>query len=210
MKSDSDQIILVSKLYNDNPLEAENTMNTFYDIVEQIKYDHISISRILFIMERELYRINSAGDPPDYGLLSDCMRYMVEYTDLVHHPKEDAVIDCISKKTTGFKKLTDEIKFQHESIGKLSNKFYDTVKRAKREEGGDNKEISETGLHYIYLQRRHIDLEEGRFLRDVRKFLLNDDYIKINRYYETFRDPQLSDNFETEYSHLYRTLAAKE
>ena len=137
-------------------LETEHTMNTFYDIVEQIKYDHISISRILFIMERELYRING-GDDPDYGLLADCMRYMVEYTDLVHHPKEDAVIDCISKKTTGFKKLTDEIKFQHESIGKLSSEFYDLVKKAKLEESADTKEISETGLRYIFLQRKHID-----------------------------------------------------
>ena len=184
-------------------------MNAFYDLVEQIKYDHISISRILFIMERELYRMNSADDP-DYGLLADCMRYMVEYTDLVHHPKEDAVIDCISKKTAGFKKLTDEIKFQHESIGKLSNRFYDLVKQAKLESCGDNKNISEEGLHYIYLQRKHIDLEEGRFLRDVRKFLLNDDYVKINQQYETYRDPQLSDEFEVEFSHLYKTLAAKE
>ena len=184
-------------------------MNAFYDLVEQIKYDHISISRILFIMERELYQINGGADP-DYGLLADCMRYMVEYTDLVHHPKEDAVIDCISKKTAGFKKLTDEIKFQHESIGKLSNIFYDSVKNAKLEKSADTKDISETGLRYIYLQRKHIDLEEGRFLKDVRKFLLNDDYVKINRQYENYRDPQLSDDFETEYSYLYKTLIGNE
>jgi hemerythrin-like domain-containing protein len=181
-------------------------MNTFHDLVEQIKYDHISISRILFIMERELYR----SDDLDYGLLADCMRYMVEYTDLVHHPKEDAVIDCISKKTTGFKKLTDEIKFQHESIGKLSIGFYDSIKKANLEESADAKEISETGLHYIYLQRKHIDLEEGRFLRDVRKFLLNDDYVQINRQYENYRDPQLSDDFESQYSYLYKTLVGNE
>ena len=184
-------------------------MNAFYDLVEQIKYDHISISRILFIMERELYRINGADDP-DFELLADCMRYMVEYTDLVHHPKEDAVIDCISKKTAGFKKLTDEIKFQHESIGKLSSEFYDSVKKARLQERGDTNKISETGLRYIYLQRKHIDLEEGRFLRDVRKFLLNDDYVKINHQYENYRDPQLSDDFEAEYSHLHKTLVSNE
>ena len=177
-----------------------------YDLVEQIRYDHISISRILFIMEREIYRIDSEVDP-DYGLLTDCMRYMVEYTDLVHHPKEDAVIRCISKKTTGFKKLTDEIKFQHESIGKLSNDFYELVKNVELEDFVDSKQISEMGLRYIYLQRKHIDLEESSLLREVRKLLLNEDYIQINRQYENYRDPQLSDNFETEYSALYNSLA---
>ncbi len=176
-----------------------------YDLVEQIRYDHISISRILLIMEREIYRIDSEVDP-NYGLLTDCMRYMVEYTDFVHHPKEDAVMRCISKKTTGFKKITDEIKLQHESIGKLSNDFYELVKKAELEEFVEKKQISEMGLRYIYLQRKHIDLEEGSFLRDVRKLLLNDDYIRINRQYENYRDPQLSDNFETEYSSLYNAL----
>ena len=176
------------------------------DLVEQIRYDHISISRILFIMEREIHRIDSEVDP-NYGLLTDCMRYMVEYTDLVHHPKEDAVIRCISKKTTGFKKLTDEIKFQHESIGKLSNDLYELVKNVELEDFVDSKQISEMGLRYIYLQRKHIDLEESSLLREVRKLLLNEDYIQINRQYENYRDPQLSDNFETEYSALYNSLA---
>ncbi len=62
------------------------------------------------------------------------------------------------------------------------------------------------GLRYIYLQRKHIDLEEKSLLREVRKLLLNEDYIQINRQYENYRDPQLSDNFETEYSSLYKSL----
>ena len=57
----------------------------------------------------------------------------------------------------------------------------------------DNEQISEMGLHYIYLQRKYIDLEESSLLREVRKLLLNEDYIQINRQYENYRDPQLSD-----------------
>ncbi len=80
------------------------------------------------------------------------------------------------------------------------------IKKAELEEFVDNKEISEMGLRYIYLQRKHIDLEEKSLLREVRKLLLNEDYIQINREYENHRDPQLSDNFETEYSSLYNEL----
>ena len=36
------------------------------------------------------------------------------------------------------------------------------------------------GLRYIYLQRKHIELEERSLLREVRKLLLNDDYIRIS------------------------------
>ena len=176
-----------------------------YDIVEQIRYDHISISRILFIMEREVRRINDEVGP-DYSLLVECMRYMVEYTDLVHHPKEDTMMRCISKKSSKLNELVQEIKMQHKSIGKFSIDFYEMVKAAELDEFVEKKKISEMGLRYINMQREHINLEEGSLLKNVRGLLLNDDYIQINRQYESYRDPQLSDSFETEYSALYQSL----
>jgi hemerythrin-like domain-containing protein len=67
-----------------------------YDILDQIHYDHISMSKVLHLMEQEVFRIEADIDP-DYNLLVDGMRYMVNYSDAVHHPKEDVAEEFVSK-----------------------------------------------------------------------------------------------------------------
>ena len=178
-----------------------------YDIVEQIRDDHISMARILSIMEQEINPIDGADDC-DYALLIDCMRYMVEYADVVHHPKEDAMMQCISKKSAYLEALVGEIEKQHKLIRKSSTEFYDIVKAVESEEIVSKEKISELGLKYIQMQRAHMKLENEHLLSKVRALLLHDDYLNINKRYEKYRDPQLSENFETEYSALYHSLVS--
>ena len=178
-----------------------------YDIVEQIRDDHISMARILSIMEQEINRIGEEGDF-NCALVIDCMRYMVEYADVVHHPKEDAMMQCISQKSALLEALVGEIEMQHKSIRKSSTDFYDLVKGVESKEMVSKDTISELGLKYIQMQRAHMRLENEHLLSKVRALLLHEDYLKINKEYENYRDPQLSENFETEYSALYHSLVS--
>ena len=176
-----------------------------YDLVEQIRDDHISIFKVLSVMERQLEELNENCDPK-YGLLVECMRYMIEYTDLVHHPKEDAMMRCVSAISSDLNALIEEITNQHKTIGKLSTEFYELVKAAEHKESIERKQISELGQQYISMQRAHVNLEEGHLLKDIRAFLLHEDYLQIHRQYENYRDPLLSDSFEAEYSALYHSI----
>ena len=176
-----------------------------YDIVEQIRDDHISMSKILSIMEQDIRRIGDE-DNHDYALLVDCMRYMVEYADVVHHPKEDAMMSCLLNKSAYLEALVREVEMQHKSIGKSSIEFYDLVKIAQSGKPVDKDNIAKLGMRYIEMQRKHMDLEEGYLLSKVRALLLHDDYLRINKEYENYRDPQLSDDFEKDYSALYHSL----
>ena len=176
-----------------------------YDIVEQIRDDHISMAMILSIMERE---ISATDDQANFNhaLLIDCMRYMVEYADVVHHPKEDAMMQCISQKSPYLEALVSEIEKQHKTIRKSSIEFYDIVKAVESEDIVSKGKIAELGLRYIQMQRAHMKLENEHLLNKVRALLLHDDYLAINKRYENYRDPQLSEKFETEYSALHYSL----
>ena len=176
-----------------------------YGIIDQIRYDHISISRVLHVMDQELNRIKT-DDNPDFDLLVECMRYMVNYVDVVHHPKEDVMMECVSQKTDELKDIIEEIEMQHRSIGDMSKDFYSKVEKAAAGEFISRDTLIKSGTGYIKAQRKHVNLEEGSLLRKVRHLLNEEDVEKINQQYAQFRDPQLSDTFEQEYNKLYQSL----
>jgi len=154
--------------------------DTIHNVVDQIRYDHISMTRVLQFIEQELAKLKSEGKA-DFDLLVDCMRYMIDYAEIVHHPKEDAMMDCVYGR---FKDL-DELAM--EQFVEKSN-------------------IVAIGHAYVDMQRSHIRLEEGRLLRQLKSLLSDKDIVEINDTYSEHRDPQLSDNFEEEYNSLYRSL----
>ncbi len=177
------------------------------NIVDQIRYDHISMSRILLLTEHELVKLKSEGSA-NFSLVGDCMRYMIEYTEAVHHPKEDAMMDCIYGKLTEIDTVIDEVKLQHGSMGKKSAEFYNIVRSAIMEQFEEKSNIVALGRDYVNMQRSHIRLEEGGILRRLKTLLTTDDIVKINQQYSENCDPQIKDNFEEEYNSLYRSLIA--
>lgn len=176
-----------------------------YHVVDQIRYDHISMSRILFLTERELARLKS-GEDADFGLMLDCMRYMKDYAEAVHHPKEDAVMDCIYGRSPDLDVVIDEIKLQHRSMNEKSTAFLDIIRSAAMEQFEEKSNILALGQDYIRGQRSHMRLEEERLLRKSKELLSRSEVKEINQRYSEYSDPQIEDNFEEEYTRLYQTL----
>jgi hemerythrin-like domain-containing protein len=180
-----------------------------YDILDQIHYDHISMSKVLHIMEQEVFRIEADMDP-DYNLLVDGMRYMVNYSDAVHHPKEDALFDRLSEKKPDLTESIADIRQQHETLAEKSSQFYDIVKKAAvAEEFVSKDEISGKGHDYIGILRKHMNIEEGDLLRKAKKFLSKNDMVEVDQQYSAFSDPLLSDSLEREYNSLYHSLVSR-
>lgn len=65
-------------------------VNDMSNLVEQIHQDHVNVSKVLDLIEAEVGRARDE-QAPDLELLEDAMRYMVNYSDLIHHPKEDSM-----------------------------------------------------------------------------------------------------------------------
>jgi len=175
------------------------------DLIDQIHYDHLSMSKVLNIMEEGLERIESDLDL-DYGLMVEAMRYMIDYSDTVHHPKEDAIFDRLLKRAPDLEEIIGEIHAQHKAIAKLGNQFYSIVDNASLGEFVAKQDITKMGHDYIRTLRQHINLEEGDLLRKARKFLSDDDMDDIKQQYANYRDPLLSDSLEQEYTALYQSL----
>ncbi|MGI9316502.1 MAG: hemerythrin domain-containing protein [bacterium] len=175
------------------------------DLIDQIKYDHISMSKVLNLMEREVGLLAEDQDP-DYFLLVDCMRYMVNYSDTVHHIKEDAIFERLAEIDPDVVSTVNEIRQQHKSLALLSTQLYDIVRNASLGELVSKNDISKLSNEYVGSLRRHMSIEEGNLLRRARDVLSTEDMNQVEQQYANFRDPLLSGSLEQEYNKLYLNL----
>lgn len=173
--------------------------------VEQIHQDHVNVSRILDLIEAE---IDSARKErmPNLELLEDAMRYMINYSDMVHHPKEDAMFAKLAENEPDVADQADVLREEHETLARLSSEFLEIVKAAEYGEFVLRQQVIERGAEYVDTLRSHMDAEEVGLLKRARASLSARDLEEIDAAYASMRDPLMEDSLKEEYSALYRSL----
>ncbi|MFT5111044.1 MAG: hemerythrin-like domain-containing protein [Parasphingorhabdus sp.] len=186
-------------------LNIYSSVNNMTDLIEQVRYDHISMSRILLLVEHELTKLG-AGRNTDFDLVLESMQYMIEYSEAIHHPKEDAIMSCIYGRKHELDKFIDAIREQHERMDTKSTNFYRLIQLASMDQFVKRQNIIDCGNNYILLQRNHMRLEEEKLLGEIKLMLTVEDSVRINKQFIDQKDPQIKDDFEKSFNGLYRSL----
>lgn len=175
------------------------------NLVEQLHEDHVNVSRILDLIETEVGRARDE-EMPDLELLEDAMRYMINYSDLVHHPKEDAMFAKLARNEPGFAGEAEVLRQEHETLARLGGEFLDVVRAAEYGEFVLRKDIISRGSEYVEALRSHMDAEEVGFLKRARASLTSEDLEEIEAAYASGHDPLVTESLQVEYAALYRSL----
>lgn len=173
--------------------------------VEQIHQDHVSVARILDLIEEEIENARNER-MPNLELLEDAMRYMINYSDMVHHPKEDAMFAKLAENEPDVADQVDVLKEEHETLARLSSEFLEIVKAAEYGEFVLRQQVIERGTEYVDTLRSHMDAEEVGLLKRARASLSARDLEEVDAAYASMRDPLMEDSLKEEYSALYRSL----
>ena len=75
-------------------IDGENSMSA---IMEQLKADHGSISRLLATLEEQIAIVHDEENA-DFELMHDIMVYMTDYPERTHHPMEDLVFRKLANR----------------------------------------------------------------------------------------------------------------
>lgn len=187
--------------YDANKIKVSDMSN----LVEQIHADHVNMSRILDLIEREVDRAR-AEQTPDLELLEDAMRYMTNYSDMVHHPKEDSMFAKLIQKEPGVAGEVDVLSEEHETLARLSSEFLEIVKAAEYSDFVLREDVIKRGSEYVETLRSHMDAEEVGLLKRARASLTSEDLEEINAEYAASHDPLMAESLKAEYAALYRSL----
>jgi hemerythrin-like domain-containing protein len=175
------------------------------NLVEQIHEDHVSIAKVLDLIEQQI-DLARQEKMPDLELLEDAIHYMINYSDLVHHPKEDAMFEKLAQKEPGNADQVDVLRGEHQTLARLSGEFLEIVKAAEYGDFVLREDIITRGMEYVESQRSHMDAEEVGPLKLARAVLTDEDLAQIDAAYASAHDPLMTDSLKQEYAALYRSL----
>jgi len=179
-----------------------------------LRKEHVNFKKLLNLLDAQLDLLHR-GEDPDYQLMTDILYYMTQYSDLIHHPREEAIFSLLLERDSSVVENVAEITRQHHIIGKSGACFYEKLESIINSESEimQLQEIELAGRLYGTTLRAHMDKEEQSLFVMAEQLLNDDDWKKIKT--ETLSKPDpifgeaIEDRFHSVCDQLVRLSSNK-
>lgn len=143
----------------------------------RLRKEHLNFKKMLNLLEEQLDCLHK-GEEPDYQIMADIMRYMTEYSDVSHHPREEAIFSVLAERDSTAKEDIAEITMQHHTLDEAGSNFYRKLENLINGESEimQLEEIETPGRMYITFLRSHMEKEEQGLFVKADKLFTNDDW----------------------------------
>ena len=172
------------------------------NVIAALERDHANIAKLLDILESEILAIE-VGKTPDYPLLQDIMRYMTQYPDRFHHPKEDLIFVQLLKREPGVRDDVEDLLEEHISIA-LAGQEFDRLLRTSAVDSVEVREqLGASGFAYIRALREHMLKEERKLFALAKVIFTKEDWQVIDEDVDAIEDPLFGEMVADAYQRLY-------
>ena len=176
------------------------------NVIAALERDHANIAKLLDILESEILAIE-VGKTPDYPLLQDIMRYMTQYPDRFHHPKEDLIFVQLLKREPGVRDDVEDLLEEHISIA-LAGQEFDRLLRTSAVDSVEVREqLGASGFAYIRALREHMLKEERKLFALAKVIFTRKDWQIIDAEVDAIEDPLFDEMTADQYQRLYRLIS---
>jgi len=174
----------------------------------KLRKEHVNSNKLLDILDAQLNLLHKGKDP-DYQLMTDILYYMTQYSDLIHHPREEAIFSLLVKRDSNAEQDVAEITRQHHTIGESGAHFYEKLENIINGESEIMKleEIEIPGRLYSSILRAHMDQEERGLFVLAEQLLNDDDWRKVKTETQSKPDPIFGEAIEDRFHLVCDQLA---
>ncbi len=170
--------------------------------------EHQYFSRLLDMLRREM-DLFATGQTPNYALMLDVIHYLRDYSDAVHHPREDAVFARVAQLAPDRALLVARLRQEHRVIANAG----ETLRRLLEEAAGDavvsRAEIEVAAATYLVYYGNHIKLEEEDIMPLADQVLSAADWQAAKNAAPSGPDPAFGARPEQRFSELRRRIVAE-
>lgn len=174
-------------------------------VIAALERDHANIAKLLEILESEILAIE-VGKTPDYPLMQDIMRYMAQYFDRFHHPKEDLIFAQLLKRDPGVRADVEGLIEEHVVIGLAGQEFVSLLCASGVDSVHVREQLGTSGFDYIRALREHMLREEKELFPLAMKVLTQEEWQVIDAAVNTIDDPLFDEMTADDYQRLYRLI----
>jgi hemerythrin-like domain-containing protein len=177
------------------------------DAISILKSEHRSISAVLHGL-KELARIaQDALARPRFQVLRSMLRYIDEYPERLHHPKEDEhLFKRVVKRAPEARLLVEELQAEHEEGARLIRELERTLLFFEEGWPAGAREFQQAVDAYAAFHWKHMRKEEHELLPLAERVLTAEDWRAIERAFAANEDP-VAGMRERDYEKLFSRIA---
>ena len=175
--------------------------------IEELEIDHRNMRQLLAIIEEEMdaYR---RGDVPDFDLLDLIVDYILNYPEISHHPREDAIYAVLMRRDPVAAAAIGNLMEEHRQMSALTQRFAAAIANVERDVETPKEWLEALVREYLGRNRRHMQAEEQQFFPRAVAALSDADWAEIGGRLHRLVDPLFGGKVTQDYLRLHQRIMA--
>lgn len=170
--------------------------------------EHMYFNRMLGLLSKEV-DVLATGETPNYGLMLDILSYLRDYSDQVHHPREDEVFRRLAKLRPDRELPVARLRQEHRVIAAAGEALRQLLENAVADAMVSRAQIEIAAATFLVYYGNHIQREEEDILPLAAKVLAEADWAAAKNVVPAVQDPVFGANPAQRFSELRRRIAAE-
>ena len=142
--------------------------------------EHAYFGRLLRLMRREL-DVFHGGERPNYELMLDVITYLREYTDELHHPREDEAFRRLARRCPDLELPLARLQQEHRVIAHAGETLHGMLAAILDGAAAPRAEVEAAAATYLVYYRNHIAHEEREILDRAQATLTAEDWEAVRK-----------------------------
>ena len=160
------------------------------DALSILKSEHRSISVILAAMRELAYIVEEQAARPDFRVFRAMLRYLDEYPERLHHPKEDRFLFTrVAARNADGKRLVDELRDEHVEGARRIRDLERALLFFEDRSPAGTAEFRGAVEDYAAFHFSHMRKEEELLLPLARRVLTAEDWAAVDAAFAENTDP---------------------
>ncbi len=177
------------------------------DAISILKSEHRSISAVLHGLKQLAKDARSATTRPRFDVFRAMLRYIDEYPERLHHPKEDEHLFArLVQRAPQAKALVDELQAEHVQGARLIRELERALVFMEDGWPVGRREFEAAAGAYAEYHWKHMRKEEEQLLPLAERHLLPEDWKAIDEAFAANRDP-IAGMRERDFEQLFTRIA---
>ena len=160
------------------------------EAISILKSEHRSISAVLHALKELARMAHDATARPRFQVLRSMLRYVDEYPEKLHHPKEDKYLFArLVARAPETRLLVEELQAQHEEGERLIRELERALLFMEEGWPVGTREFQQAVEAYAEFHWKHMRKEEQQLLPLAERHLTEEDWKAIDAAFAANRDP---------------------
>jgi len=168
--------------------------------------EHEYFARLLRLLRKEV-DVFHAGGEPNYELMVDVLRYLREYSDCVHHPREDIAFARLARHCPDLDLVLSRLRQEHRVIAAAGEDLLAQIEAVVAGDVSPRERLEAAAATYLVYYENHLAKEESEVLGRARAHLTPADWDAVRTGVLALADPLFGNEPQERFRNLRRQLA---